>query len=159
MFAINYLNLLPMMPFDGGVLMQTAIAHRFPYVTSILTFTSTIVLGAGGVYLKDPVLLVLAVALAMVGRGQWILGKAEKALLSELPGNLDGDSIMHRVFSELGKPQYKKVTFARKVHLARSVMNHLKSGKPSLALSWTCLGIQIGALAIPLVAVIAFLSK
>jgi hypothetical protein len=51
------------------------------------------------------------------------------------------------------------VRFARKVHLARSVVNHVKRGKPSLALSCTCLGIQIGALAIPLVAVIAFLNK
>jgi Zn-dependent protease len=161
MLAINYINLLPIMPFDGGVLMHTAIAHRFPSVTSILTFTSTIVLGVAGVYLQDPVLVVLAVALAIVGRGQWILGKAEKALLSELQnaGNLDADSIMHRVFSELGKPQYKKVSFARKVRLARTVMNCVKNGKPSLALSWTCLGIQIGALAIPLVSAIAFLNK
>jgi Zn-dependent protease len=157
--AINYINLLPMLPFDGGVIVETAIARRFPYTSSILTLTGAIVCGAAGIYLREIVLILLAGVFLVAMRGQWILAKAHKSiqtLLSDVP-TLD-DSALHAIFTELSKPSYSKISFGRRIHFARKLLSEHKSGKPGAILSFVCLALQTVTLALPLLIVVVYLE-
>src|SRR5262249_54212667 len=155
--AINYINLLPMLPFDGGVIVETAVARRFPYTSSILTLTGAIVCGAAGIYLREIVLIVLAGVFFVMMRRQWMLAKARTSIqteLSDVPA-LD-DSALHAIFSELSKPDYSKISFGRRIQFARKLLSEHKSGKPGAVLSYACLALQTITLALPLVIVIAY---
>jgi Zn-dependent protease len=155
--AINYINLLPVVPFDGGVIVETAIAQRFPYISSVLTLISAVVCGALGIYLREAVLIVVAVVLFAVVRPKWRLAKAQKLLESHLPDPAGSDdSALHAIFAELSQPLYSKLGFARKVQFAKKLMDYQKSGKPGVLLSYVCLALQILVLAVPLVIALVY---
>lgn len=155
--AVNYINLLPVVPFDGGVIVETAIAQQFPYIGSALTLMSAVVCAAVGMYLRESVLIVVAAALFVTVRPKWRLAKAQKLLLSHLPdpGSSD-DSALYAVFSELNKPFYSKLSFASKVQFAKKIMDQRKNDKPGKLLSYVCLALQILILTVPVVIAIAY---
>ena len=149
MLVLNYINLFPLLPLDGGAIVEVAIAHRLPYTTTLMTLISALAFGVAGVYLRDAILLILAGALLIVLRSQWRVAKAQKALSQEIPEG-DGDELLHRIFAELSKPQYSRLTFGTRVAFARKFLSHRKNGSAGLLLAGTCLAVQIITLAIPL---------
>jgi Zn-dependent protease len=155
MFVINYINLLPVLPFDGGVIFDLTVAQRFPYMTSVLTCISALAFGVAGIYVSDVILLALAAFLLMTLRSQWRLAKAQKSLRQQVPEG-DDDEVLHRIFAEFSKPQYSRLSFASRVQFARKFLNQRKNGDAGPLLSVTCLAMQIFTLATPLVVWFAF---
>jgi Zn-dependent protease len=152
-FTINYLNLLPILPLDGGVIADTVISSRLPHSTSVLSGISAVLLGGAGIYFSEPALLVIAIVLLMIVRSQWVSATAEKALRTDIgTEGLNGEPLVHRIFLELGKPPYARLSFARKVQLARKLVNQAGTPAATLMLSCVCLALQFGMLAIPLLA-------
>lgn len=60
LFIINYLNLLPITPLDGGRIVELLFLSRFPRLKLIFASISVIALAAGGYWLNDTILLGLA---------------------------------------------------------------------------------------------------
>jgi hypothetical protein len=118
---------------------------------SILSSISAGVLGVAGIYLSEPVLVILAAVLLTVVRSQWVLAKAETTLRAELRENkdLNQESPVNRLFIECGKSPSTSLTFAKKVHLARKILNDRMTTSPTLIVSCLCLVLQVTMLTIP----------
>jgi Zn-dependent protease len=158
MFVINYINLLPVLPFDGGVIFDLSVAQRLPYMTSVLTCISVLVFGVAGIYLSDVILLALAGFLLLTLRSQWWMAKAQQTLRQQVPAGND-DEVLHRIFAEFRKPEYSRLSFGSRVQFARKFLSQRKNGDASLLLSVTCLAMQVLTLAVPLIVWFAFVRE
>ena len=146
--ALNYLNLLPFKPLDGGQLLETLVLQRFPYVSSIATFISGLAFALAGWFAHDIVLTAAGAIIIFVSRSQWILSHARKALK-----NVDGDrsDTLRSIFTELQNSRYSRLTLATKVRFARSILSQRESGEVSARLATACLAAQVSGLIIPVV--------
>ncbi len=146
--ALNYLNLLPFKPLDGGQLLETLVLQRFPYVSSIATFISGLAFALAGWFAHDIVLTAAGAIIIFVSRSQWILSHARKALK-----NVDGDrsDTLRSIFTELQNSRYNRLTLATKVRFARSILSQRESGEVSARLATACLAAQVSGLIIPVV--------
>jgi len=149
MLLINYLNLLPFVPLDGGHVIRLTIMERFPTGKLIFSGLSALAFAAGGWYLGQPVFWVLAVA--MLVSLPW--SALEAGVLYELfqqPSQFDQlnkDQKLLKIFETLKQPKFKNLQFIQKFKLVRTVSevvlhsNHL-SRMSSLGLN----GLYLSAL-------------
>lgn len=149
MLVVNYMNLLPFLPFDGGWIVDVAIAQRFPYFTTALTSISIVAFAVAGVYFTDAVLFALAAILLFALRSQWRLANAQHAL-SDLPSHASADEVLHRIFAELSKPSYARIGFSTKASFARKFLRQ-RIQKPSRLFSASSLAVQTIILVAPLI--------
>jgi hypothetical protein len=85
-------------------------------------------------------------------------GKSPEALSQEIPEG-DGDEVLHRIFAELSKPQYSRLSFGTRVAFARKFLSHRKNGSAGSLLAGISLAVQIITLAIPLLVWIALVRQ
>jgi Zn-dependent protease/tetratricopeptide (TPR) repeat protein len=156
MLVINYLNLLPFVPLDGGHIIRLTIMERFPTGKLMFSALSGLAFAAGGWFFGEPVFWVLAVI--MFTSLPW--SALEAGVLNELfdPSknfeDLDKESKLRKLFETLKQPKFYKMQFAEKYNLVKSlseVVLHKKHlGRlASLGLN----GIYLGALLLTPVAV------
>ena len=79
--VINYLNLLPITPLDGGRVVETFLFARLPLLRFVFAASSCALLFGFGVWLDDTVARVLAVLLALGLPQQWRLMHLARACL------------------------------------------------------------------------------
>jgi len=149
MLLINYLNLLPFVPLDGGHVIRLTIMERFPTGKLIFSGFSAIAFAAGAWYINEPVFWVLAIA--MLFSLPW--SALEAGVLNELfqqPSQFDQlnkDQKLLKIFETLKQPKFKKLQYAQKFKLVKTISevvlhsNHL-SRLGSLGLN----GLYISAL-------------
>lgn len=80
LLVINYLNLLPFVPLDGGHIVRLTIMERFPTGKLVFTALSGIAFLIGGFYLGEPVFWVLAIIML----ASLPMSKLETRVLKEL---------------------------------------------------------------------------
>ncbi|WP_455220814.1 hypothetical protein [Kaarinaea lacus] len=123
MLVINYLNLLPFMPLDGGHIIRLTIMERFPTGKLVFSALSGLAFAAGGWFLGEPVFFVLAVI--MFTSLPW--SALEAGVLHELfyPTknfeDLDNENKLRKVFETLKDPKFQKMQFAQKFNLVKSL--------------------------------------
>jgi len=123
MLLINYLNLLPFVPLDGGHVIRLTIMERFPTGKLIFSGLSSLAFAAGGWYLGEPVFWVLAVA--MLASLPW--SALEAGVLSELfqqPSQFDQlnkDQKLLKIFETLKQPKFKKLQYSQKFKLVKTI--------------------------------------
>jgi len=123
MLVINYLNLLPFMPLDGGHIIRLTIMERFPTGKLVFSALSGLAFAAGGWFFGEPVFWVLAVI--MLASLPW--SALEAGVLQELfyPTNnfedLDTDKKLRKVFETLKEPKFRKMQFIQKFNLVKSL--------------------------------------
>jgi len=61
LLLINYFNLLPISPLDGGRIVEIMFLHRAPKLQLILAGIGTLCIAVLGIAAKDRILLILAV--------------------------------------------------------------------------------------------------
>ena len=71
---LNYLNLLPVMPLDGGRIVQTLFLGRFPRAQAVFLLGSGLLLAGGGVLATDVVLMALGALTLLAVPWQWRRG-------------------------------------------------------------------------------------
>jgi len=81
-FIINYLNLLPITPLDGGRVLDTLLFSRFPRAQFIFSLLSAMLMAAGGIALSDPILIGVGVLLLLSLPSSWNLSLMNRALAS-----------------------------------------------------------------------------
>ncbi|MEL7297806.1 MAG: site-2 protease family protein, partial [Pseudomonadota bacterium] len=72
---INYLNLLPFMPLDGGQILNNALFARRHRLQAVFTLISVLALLAVAVSLREPIAFAIAIALLWVARSQFVRAK------------------------------------------------------------------------------------
>ena len=125
--VINYLNLLPIAPLDGGHLIRLTIMERFPSGKLILTGMSAIAFAAGGWYLKEPVFWVIAAIL--VSTLPW--SALEAGVLSELfqPTSdfekLDRKQRLKNLFETFRHDKFSRLQYLQKFNLIKGLSDTL----------------------------------
>lgn len=127
LLVVNYINLLPVPPLDGGHLIRFTIMERFPSGKLILAGMGGIAFAAGGWYLAEPVFWVLA--LILFSTLPW--SALEAGILSELfqPTSdfekLDRTQRLKCLFETFRQPRFSKLQYLQKFNLVKGLSDTL----------------------------------
>lgn len=150
-FAIilNAFNLLPVLPFDGGRLVDLALFNRFPLFKIGFDVLSVIALGAIALALDAPVLLALAglLAFTLVGsaRENLLMRQLVKARQQFEPKEVMLESVAESVAGS----KFAKARVADRYERMRSLMSRLEKARAGALTSIAVLAIWFGSLMLP----------
>ena len=123
--GINLLNLLPILPLDGGRIVETLFLHRFPFAQSIFLGLSVGLIVLAAIFWASPVLLVLAVLLSMAIPTQLRFAKVYRQLVAENGRWTDERSLLEAIFTFLTADRYRSMPEGQRLTLARSLLSNL----------------------------------
>lgn len=128
MLLLNYLNLLPIMPLDGGQILKLILLERFPRGQAAFTALSAALLVLAATMLKEPIFWILAFVMLMAFPAQWRQGnqlrKMQQALES-LPEPENETARLTQLLQILRDNSYNKLRFPGKVQLIQKFRNQL----------------------------------
>ncbi len=131
LLGLNIFNLLPLLPLDGGQIMDTAFVTRFP--AARVVFLALSGLGLIGVMLLvsgGTVLGVLGAFMLLRLPVEWKTARLLKRLRRELPPEPDEPVVVRRVLQVLREPEWAKVVPVQRLQLARSLQATLRQPLP-----------------------------
>ncbi len=127
LIVLNYLNLLPILPLDGGRVFEVTLFSRIHYLKSAFLIASIGVLAVAGVYKQDYPLMVIALLLGLGVRNQIVQNRAmsrlDKKIQSERIERTE-KSLVPAILHLLREEPYRAMPFQRKVSLARDLLGH-----------------------------------
>jgi hypothetical protein len=130
---INYFNLIPVMPLDGGQILNTIIFSRFPLLQFLFLVFSILTLAILALFLEAPLLLIFAFLIPFGYRNHW----AQKKLVTRLRermknrGTLSDDDILGETFLILREAPYSRYPFQRKIQVVKYVADNVSAARPS----------------------------
>jgi Zn-dependent protease len=132
---INYLNLLPFLPLDGGFIFNLAIFSRMAYLQAGFILLSVAALVTLGLYLKWMVMIIVAALIAIATghsmRQYRLLASVKNAVGQAVPQ--DEEQAATAIFREMQKGPMAGLPFALKYDLVRHCDNNLVAGNVSVA--------------------------
>ena len=147
-FVLNYVNLLPIYPLDGGKIVQTLLFTRYPKLQYYFFLVSLTVIIGSALLLQSLLLGLFAVALFLSINHNANLAK----LLEMLNAENSNDNIRERAVKMVTtNSTFEKVSLARKNALVKQSVKLLNAEKPSKLLIFVGMGIYLLLVAPPLV--------
>jgi Zn-dependent protease len=128
--VINYLNLLPITPLDGGRVVETFLFARWPTLRFAFALASLAVLLGFGLWSRDPALLALTMLIALGLPHQWRVMQVQRALGPASPTDVGEPGAIRRAFGALQAPRFARWPFARRVAIVSSLLPQLQ-GRPA----------------------------
>jgi Zn-dependent protease/tetratricopeptide (TPR) repeat protein len=155
--VINYLNLLPITPFDGGRIIETLLFSRFPRVQLAFAVASVLALALGSYHFKDPVLIACTVLVLCGLPARWRQGVAAGRVAGLVKPGADRRDGLHAIFQVLTQPPFHRQIFAARFHLAKYLLEQLSSGLAAPKLKTVVAGTALYGLVLlsPLIVVLA----
>jgi Zn-dependent protease len=129
--VLNYLNLLPFTPLDGGRIVEVLLLHRFPRAGVAFLLTSTVVAGLAGLLTADPFLTLLSIAMMSALPGRWLVGVAAADAMRQLPRSHSPRPERIRAAFRALNARRRPVAASARVAFARAVMEHLDAPRPT----------------------------
>jgi Zn-dependent protease len=115
--AINFFNLLPFSPLDGGQLMDISLFSRWPVSRLVFAVLSACAIAAIAIGLKTPSLMFVAVVLALGMRSQFRIMRLQPARLE----GLDRQAQIRHLFAA-AKHNLRVQTYAIQAALVKAVL-------------------------------------
>lgn len=133
---LNYLNLLPIVPLDGGRLFEAALFSRVPLLKSTFYIMSVVLLATGAVVLRDPIVAVIALVMFAGARGQ-ILANLAQSKLNKLVKTQQIErsrqTLLPVVLLTLKQKRSARLPFAKRFAIGRNLVNTLLQRPPDAA--------------------------
>lgn len=127
LLTLNFFNLLPVMPLDGGQLLQTVLFQRFPRIQTMFYVMSTLFLGLGALLANDAVLRTLAIIMCLAVPAQWRTGSALVRMKKGLTAHIkDERQRLAHFFSVLREKRFAAISFVKKVVIVKTAERELK---------------------------------
>jgi Zn-dependent protease len=149
--VINYFNLIPIQPLDGGQIFNLIIFSRLAFLQAAFTVLSIVGLVILGVLLQAPLLFLLAVVV-MLGFRQNLrqrrLFEKVKTMTANQPQQTEQETVA-AIFKEMQKPSFANMSFAKKFSMARYVDDQLFSLSASLGTTIATLAVYTIAFLLP----------
>lgn len=133
LLVINYFNLVPVMPLDGGQILNTIFFSRFPIIQFIFLIISFLSLAAIALYLQEPILLIAVLIIPFAFRNHFIQRKLIIQLQQRIKNReaLPDTTLIEETFSLLKQSPYNRLPFQRKIQVAKYVEENINAPKAS----------------------------
>jgi Zn-dependent protease/tetratricopeptide (TPR) repeat protein len=123
---INYLNLLPITPLDGGRVVEALLFARMPVARFLFAAVGVAAFAAFGVGTGDNVILVVALLLAFALPHQWRVMRLDRAI-PRLPGEtVDERGAVERLFRAMQQPRFARWPFQTRAAAATTLLPELQ---------------------------------
>jgi len=159
LLILNYLNLLPILPLDGGRVFELTLFSRAHFLKSGFMIVSTIALAIAGFYSGDSFLFVFALFLGLGSRTQI----SQNRVLSRLEHRIQAEhlernenTLVPAIFQLLKENPYGAMPFQRKLILTKYLLQHSTTPPASVSVIVTSMLLYLLAWLLPLIAIIAF---
>ncbi len=133
LLVLNYLNLLPFVPLDGGRVVETLILSRFPRAQGAFLGMGTAVFGWVAWRFADPVLGALAFVLLLAVPAKWRWAEAIRRITPRLSRAADRPEKLRTVFETLCTAPFERIPAETRIGMAGGILEHLESRPPTLA--------------------------
>lgn len=150
--VVNAFNLLPLVPLDGGRVVEALLFARWPRLRLAFVLLCVAALAALAWLWRDPVLGVLAMMLGMALRWQWRMTRLEGAVRRTAQAPLAPQAAAQSVFAALQQPAFARWTLNQRLVAARNLVPALQAPPArlpqalvGLVLYAACLGLPLGA--------------
>lgn len=127
--VINYLNLMPFMPLDGGHVVNTLLFDRWPILQFLFRLVGVLVFAYFAWAWGDPVLTFLAVFLAMGLKNNWREFQLVKCLSDTGIEQLNEFDQLTQVYTHI---ESQNSLFQNKISLVNAVMQRFRHARPKL---------------------------
>lgn len=155
--VINYLNLLPVTPLDGGRIVETFLFARLPAARFAFALLGLGAFVAFGLYSDDKVLLAIAVLVGLSLPHQWRVMRVDRAIERQSAQTLDERGATEQIFTALQRPAFARWPFSLRAYTARALLPELQGRRAGVAEAvggmLVYLACLFGPLALALVAV------
>jgi len=128
--VINYLNLLPITPLDGGRVVETFLFARWPALRFAFALASLAALLGFGLWSSDPVLLLLTLLIALGLPHQWRVMQVQRTIGPATPTDVGEPAAIRRALSAMQVPRFARWPFARRVAITSALLPQLQ-GRPA----------------------------
>lgn len=129
---VNYLNLLPISPLDGGRIVETLLLGRFPRAQVAFIGGGALVFAIGAWVLRDPILAGISLALVISLRTAWIAAGALVRARDRVTESTPEAERVRTVFELLQEAPYSGKPASQRVRLAEIIIPRLGHEPASL---------------------------
>ncbi len=150
LLIINYFNLIPIMPLDGGQMLNLVLFHRFPRVQVFFMGSSGLLLMLIGIYFEDAILLSLACLIVLLTFSKW----KHANLLIKLRKNLDqatidNQKLLTAIFTLINQVNTGKHSFADKFTQASALAQEYQRKAPGFMVCVFSIVFYLGMFTLP----------
>ncbi len=135
MLTLNYINLLPILPLDGGRLFELALFSKYRFLKTGFIAISILLLAAGAVVANTPILWFLPIALLVNLISQMKNGK----IISEINKQVENENLensdnvlLPRIFKALQKEPFSEMKYTQKSGIVKNILAAIAIKKVSL---------------------------
>ncbi len=156
---LNYLNLIPVFPLDGGRVFELLIFSRAAFLKTAFKIISVLVIGLTGLGFGDPIVTGFAV---FIGIGVFFsiasskgLSKLKKNVRNKKTSNSD-EEILYNIFEQLKEKPFTATPFNKKFQIAKGILNDIKNPPPGAGITIASLALYFATIIIPILMLITY---
>ncbi|MFV1986617.1 MAG: hypothetical protein ACC682_05025 [Gemmatimonadota bacterium] len=123
--VVNYFNLLPISPLDGGRIVETLLLGRYPRAQVVFLGGGTLTLAVGAWLFLDPILAGMALALTVSLKSAWAAAKGVLRVRARIDPHMTPSERIQKVFETLHEAPFGGVPAAQRVRLASIIVPRL----------------------------------
>ena len=121
LIAINYLNLLPILPLDGGRIVNMLLFSRHPYTDVLFKVVTVCILLLVSLVSGDRISLIIGIFVSLTIVNSWRSAKVLQSL-NQLSNKFeDRTQLLQAIYSNLRQLGYDSLSFAQKYNLVKDV--------------------------------------
>ena len=133
LLALNVFNLLPILPLDGGQVVDFAVASRFPRVRVFFLAISAVVMVLLGQGINGAkILFGLGIATLIRLPVEWRLAGLRRMVREQFPDGGEEEPIVRSLALEMREPEWKKTSVAQRLQLIRGLQQVLRMPRPGV---------------------------
>jgi len=145
---INYVNLLPIYPLDGGRILHTLLLLRYPKAQFYFYLIGLLVLVGAMLWMQDPILLIFVAIMALGLKQSYLISELLQTLFKRNEQeDIDADTVASTLMSE---KRFYKESLASKAQIAQQALMLVDIVKPSKVLIIFGMGLFLMLLSPPI---------